>query len=178
MFELPEAAHGLHLLQVSVEGQSAQTKAVAAVADRLQSLHLFNNGGHRYWWWDSRREFYILLARSGLITHCLLTWPAIGTNCSVTFIKLFKKCPYIRPESTSRPVLEWIKLKYAAKIKSIRFINRKIILTFNVLYFILFLLFYFFWCNTFQLLMFDLKAPPSTLVFWKTVFLNFYKLLD
>lgn len=73
MFELPEAAHGLHLLQVSVEGQSAQTKAVAAVADLLQSLHLFNNGGHRYWWWDSRREFYILLARSGLITHCLLT---------------------------------------------------------------------------------------------------------
>lgn len=46
VFELPEAAHGLHLLQVPVEGQSAQTKAVAAVADGLQPLHLFNDGGH------------------------------------------------------------------------------------------------------------------------------------
>ena len=50
MFELPEAAHRLHLLQVSVEGQSAQTKAVAAVADGLQPLHLLNDGRHGYRW--------------------------------------------------------------------------------------------------------------------------------
>lgn len=50
MFELPETAHGLHLLQVSVEGQAAQAEAVAAVADGLQSLHLFNNGRHGYRW--------------------------------------------------------------------------------------------------------------------------------
>lgn len=53
MFELPETAHGLHLLQVSVEGQAAQAEAVAAVADGLQSLHLFNNGRHGYRWWYS-----------------------------------------------------------------------------------------------------------------------------
>lgn len=71
MFELPEAAHGLHLLQVPVEGQSAQTKAVAAVADGLQPLHLFNDGGHGYRRWYGRGvEFSILLAR--LITQSLL----------------------------------------------------------------------------------------------------------
>lgn len=48
MFELPEAAHGLHLLQVPVEGEPAQTEAVAAVADSLQPLHLLDDGGHGY----------------------------------------------------------------------------------------------------------------------------------
>lgn len=50
ILELPEGTHSLHLLQVAVEGQSAQTEAVAAVADLLQSLHLLNNGGHGNRW--------------------------------------------------------------------------------------------------------------------------------
>lgn len=54
VFELPEAAHRLHLLQVPVEGQSAQTEAVAAVAYGLQPLHLFNDGGHGYRRWYGR----------------------------------------------------------------------------------------------------------------------------
>lgn len=52
VFELPEAAHRFHLLQVPVEGQAAQTEAVAAVADGLQPLHLFHYGGHG----DGRRH--------------------------------------------------------------------------------------------------------------------------
>lgn len=63
MLELPETAHGLHLLQVSVEGQAAQAEAVAAVANSLQSLHLFNNGRHGYGWWYCRwGRFSILLS--------------------------------------------------------------------------------------------------------------------
>lgn len=54
VFELPEAAHRLHLLQVPVEGQSAQTEAVAAVAYGLQPLHLFDDGGHGYRRWHGR----------------------------------------------------------------------------------------------------------------------------
>lgn len=54
MLQLPEAPHGFHLLQVPVEGQPAQTEAVAAVADGLQALHLLNDGGHGYGWWDGR----------------------------------------------------------------------------------------------------------------------------
>lgn len=51
MLELPEGTHSPHLLQVAVEGQSAQTEAVAAVADLFQSLHLLDNGGHGNRWW-------------------------------------------------------------------------------------------------------------------------------
>lgn len=73
MFQLPEAAHGLHLLQVPIEGQSTQTKAVAAVSDCLQPLHLFNDGGHGYRWWYSRWwQFSIILARNSLVTKSLL----------------------------------------------------------------------------------------------------------
>lgn len=53
VLELPEGTHSPHLLQVAVEGQSAQTEAVAAVADLFQSLHLLHNGGHGNWWWNS-----------------------------------------------------------------------------------------------------------------------------
>jgi len=73
VFELPEAAHGLHLLQVSVEGQSAQTEAVASVADGLQPLHLFNDGGHGYRGRQGgRQEFDIRLARNRLITQSVV----------------------------------------------------------------------------------------------------------
>lgn len=83
MFKLPEAAHGLHFLQVPVEGQSAQTEAVAAVANGLKPLHLFNNGGHRYRWrYSGWWEFCILLAR--LITQSLFVWPKIK-NKNKTF---------------------------------------------------------------------------------------------
>lgn len=78
VFKLPEAAHGLHLLQVTVEGQSAQAKAVAAVAYGLQSLHLFNNGGHGYRWWHRRRgRFLIVLSSNRLVTWSLFVWPEI-----------------------------------------------------------------------------------------------------
>lgn len=49
VFELPEGAHGPHLLQVPVEGQAVQAKAVVAVLDDLQPLLLLNEGGHGYW---------------------------------------------------------------------------------------------------------------------------------
>ena len=44
VFELPEAAHGPHLLQVAVERQATQPEAVAAVTDHRQPLHLVRAG--------------------------------------------------------------------------------------------------------------------------------------
>lgn len=56
VLELPEAAHRPHLLQVSVERQPAQPKAVAAIANRLETLHLLHDGGHWDWRRDRRRQ--------------------------------------------------------------------------------------------------------------------------
>lgn len=73
MLELPKAAHGPHLLQVSVEGQPAQAKAVAAIADRLQTLHLLHDWRHRYWRRDGRRrQSAVLLAGGRLAAQGLL----------------------------------------------------------------------------------------------------------
>lgn len=81
MFELPEAAHRFHLLQVPVEGQAAQTEAVAAVADGLQPLHLFHYGGHGDGWRHRRRRGSAgLLSRNRLFAQSLLVWPEFKTN--------------------------------------------------------------------------------------------------
>lgn len=72
MLELPEAAHGLHLLQVAVEGQPTQTEAVATVTDGLQPFHLLHDGGHGYGRWHGRREELSILLRERLVTQSLL----------------------------------------------------------------------------------------------------------
>lgn len=81
MLQLPEAPHGFHLLQVPVESQPTQPEAVAAVANGLQALHLFDDGGHGYGRWDSWKwELSTALCREGLITCGLLAWPVSTKN--------------------------------------------------------------------------------------------------
>lgn len=109
---LPEWTHRLHLLQVAVEGQSAQTEAVAAVPDRLQSLHLLNDGGHGNWrwyrwWW----EFSIVLARNWIIAQSFLVWPEIKNKLTWNFILQNAPRHLANVHQHSKPV-NWYLNKY------------------------------------------------------------------